>query len=53
MGHIDELLVLAEKTSFEQVQLYLLERKEEYIKCLQMLLREAEMKRFAKSNNWR
>jgi hypothetical protein len=27
-GHIDELLVLAEKTSFEQVQLYLLERKE-------------------------
>ena len=53
MGHIDELLSLAEKTSFEQVQLYLLERKEEYIKCLQMLLREAEKKRFANSSNWK
>ena len=50
--HIDELLGLAEKTSFEQVQLYLLERKEKYIKCLQMLLKEAEKKRFATSNQW-
>jgi hypothetical protein len=41
---IEELVRLAEGTSFEQVQLYLLEKKEEYVKCLHMLIKEHDKK---------
>jgi hypothetical protein len=40
---ISELLETTEKIDlFEQVQLYLLEKKEDFIRCLQMLIAEAD-----------